>query len=975
MWNHPDIVDLNRDFESELDQYGNITVFVREDSSGTTEIFKKALSAFEDGFREQIGTVNASEPSWPNATVMKATLNEGVIASVSMTPGSIGYSVFVPTFDLDVEIALLLKRDNNTVVAGDTSVSFAVVEKGLDFGNNLDDPSRLTADLHDALGSFAWPIVGYTYFVIRKNTLREGENEDCANRIATYEFLEWYYTNDVVSNLIRDQGFAPLPGEVSKLVLDRLRGDMQCEDKLIYTPQLLFAVSVAGNRAIEPTLNLVESVYLLLESNFTFKSLRTNKTFDVSNFLSHDAGQDAPLIIDFRRKIDQVGLNNIRTSRFIGIAMVGIFNLCGAINWSTCSYANLELTVSPQSLAGILSGNITMWNDDGLEWSINDDFEEIELNPPSEAIRLFYSSDNSDEEWYEGLFFQLREDAPDLKFNSTGIGKTNLNQVKASVRATPYSFAVVPLVDDIGILSKVANVRIDDSLLVSATTEAIGACDSPSIKSACYPFTQFLDVAFFSDFSGNDCEAESGNKSRALMFAEFVSWFINDQTMKDPVNGNGMSFLPSKMELEQLRVSVACNGQSLLRPRHNLNLVPQSFKVLIYSLIGMASLSVFVLAIMVIWFRKTRLIKNTTPSFLLQVLLGCLISLMAIPPLMQDDQSLWGNDGSLFKVDDSLKSIDVNLDLACQSAPFLFFCGLSISLVPLLLKTWRIHAIFNQTTLRRIDIPNGLLLKYEAAVLGTLIAILVTWTILDPLEFHREVVRVDISGAVVESIGRCTCKTPIVWLAPLASVVFFFLCVGCSLSYHVRNVPVEFSEGQWIGVAMINFLEMFVLAIPILIITADKPSADGVMKSMVVFCSSFGTILIIFVPKFYMAMNDDKAMQRWRFSWNANDILGSSNNASRNDLEEPMQVHDRKQDTSRHSRVELIPSNYEQKMKSMAGSSTTKDSLLSHSSVNLQVVGHEISEAQSERTSSVSSSRSSHFPQFYFSEPMRTSRK
>jgi ABC-type phosphate transport system substrate-binding protein len=882
MWNHTDILSLNPRYEEELQEYGHIHVFVREDSSGTTEIFKKSLSSFEDAFKQQIGTIKASEPSWPGATVTKANLNAGVMASVSVTPGSIGYSVLAENLDLNVKIAQLRKRDGNIVVAGDTAVSFAVVEKGLDFGNNLDDPRRLTADLHDARGSLAWPIVGYTYFVLRKNTTREGESADCANRIATYDFLEWFYTHGVVLNLIRAQGFAPLPGEVSKLVLDRLREDMRCKGKLIYTPQPIFTVSIARNRAMEPTLDLVESVYLLLESNFTVNYEGTYKTLDLSQFLSHDVGQDPPVLIDFRQKIRQVGNNNVRTNRFIGIAMVPIFNLCGATNVSQCAYANLELTLSPQSLAGILSGDITKWNDKDLDWFVNDNsVDGPEVKPPNETIRYFYSSDAFDEEWYEGLFSQLREDIPDFEFHPSEMEfqNTNFNQVKASTRATPFSFAVVPHVEDLGILSKVANVRSshDSSLQpVPATTATIEACDDdsssyPSTRgesssSPCYPFTQFLDVAFVSEFSGDDCDAESGSKSRALMFAEFLAWFFNEQTIQGPVERKGMSFLPSVTELEQLKVAVACNGQSLLRPHHNLNLVPQAFKVLMYILTGAAGVLVVVLAIMVVLYRNIKVIRNTTPSFLLQILLGCFISLMAIPPLMQDDQSSWGDDGSLFRLEDSRKSVNANLDLACQSVPLLFFCGLSITIVPLLLKTWRIHAIFNQTKLRKIVIPNDLLLKYEAAVLGTLAAIVITWTMVDPLHFVREVIRVDISGAVVESVGFCTCKKPIVWIAPLASVVLFFLCVGCTLSCYVRNVPVEFSEGQWIGVAMINLLEIFVLAIPILLITVDKPSADGVMKSMVVFCSSFGTLLIIFGPKFYLAISEKKATQGWRFS-------------------------------------------------------------------------------------------------------------
>jgi hypothetical protein len=42
-----------------------------------------------------------------------------------------------------------------------------MLEKGLQFGNNGDDPARLTADIMDASGDEAWPIATFTYVVLR----------------------------------------------------------------------------------------------------------------------------------------------------------------------------------------------------------------------------------------------------------------------------------------------------------------------------------------------------------------------------------------------------------------------------------------------------------------------------------------------------------------------------------------------------------------------------------------------------------------------------------------------------------------------------------------------------------------------------------------------------------------------------------------------------------------------------------------
>jgi hypothetical protein len=73
------------------------------------------------------------------------------------------------------------------------SIAFAMLEKGLQFGNNDDPPDKLTADIMDASGDLAWPISTFSYVIIRNglqgDRLREGAT--CANVQATVEFWNW----------------------------------------------------------------------------------------------------------------------------------------------------------------------------------------------------------------------------------------------------------------------------------------------------------------------------------------------------------------------------------------------------------------------------------------------------------------------------------------------------------------------------------------------------------------------------------------------------------------------------------------------------------------------------------------------------------------------------------------------------------------------------------------------------------------
>jgi hypothetical protein len=68
-----------------------------------------------------------------------------------------------------------------------------MLEKGLQYGNNGDDPSRMTADIMDAAGDQAWPIATFTYIILRNgqdsDRLRVGAT--CENVKETVKFWEW----------------------------------------------------------------------------------------------------------------------------------------------------------------------------------------------------------------------------------------------------------------------------------------------------------------------------------------------------------------------------------------------------------------------------------------------------------------------------------------------------------------------------------------------------------------------------------------------------------------------------------------------------------------------------------------------------------------------------------------------------------------------------------------------------------------
>lgn len=69
-----------------------IAVVVRQDASGTTNVFSSALSSFDPSFKVHFG--GADLVNWNVTNVIQGVGNPGVVANVLLTPYSIGCRPF-----------------------------------------------------------------------------------------------------------------------------------------------------------------------------------------------------------------------------------------------------------------------------------------------------------------------------------------------------------------------------------------------------------------------------------------------------------------------------------------------------------------------------------------------------------------------------------------------------------------------------------------------------------------------------------------------------------------------------------------------------------------------------------------------------------------------------------------------------------------------------------------------------------------
>jgi phosphate transport system substrate-binding protein len=200
-WNDPLIAESNPgtalpDLE--------VTVVVRSDSSGTTFVFTKHLSAISPEWDARPGwgkTVN-----WPRTDKFVAMpKNDGVTATIKQTPGAIGYIEYTFARQTGLNMASLENKAGNYIAPTIESGTAALA--GVEF-----PVGDLRVWLPDPDGAGAYPIVTYTWLLCRQRY------EDPQKAATIKDVVRYCLTEgQQISGTI---GYVPLPVDVARTVLE-----------------------------------------------------------------------------------------------------------------------------------------------------------------------------------------------------------------------------------------------------------------------------------------------------------------------------------------------------------------------------------------------------------------------------------------------------------------------------------------------------------------------------------------------------------------------------------------------------------------------------------------------------------------------------------------------------------------------------------------------------------------------------------
>eukprot|EP00667_Euglena_gracilis_P000302 EG_transcript_302 len=461
MWDDPRIVVLNPNFSTWRVPAGQrIEVVVRNSGSGTTGAFRQALCLFDDVFARQVGP--GTDANWSGVNV---TLSARPQAYVTVTPYTISYT----PYDVAMQYALLkvlIKKSTGAVVEASTdSILYAVLELGLAFGNNGDDPKRLTAELANAKGDKAWPIVTYTYLIMRKSTPRAGAS--CAAVQETALFWSWFWTADLAHSVVQNSDFLPLPDVIKDVVVSRFITDITCNGQPMLSAAQSTVIPGAGLAWMTLTVKKIALVYALEDPTISIPYTSLPLLTEAAVEAALDPYMFVLATVPWTAAVAHSGVKIVLAG--VAIAVISQNNL----------------TLDFPTLAAILEGNVTTWlhpailrlNAAGV-W----DSDSNPITDPTQRIVLLQGPISQD----SFLINTIRKYVPSFTGVAMAAARyfSSDDLLRAALSATPFSLGISTVQGTFDSNLQFCSLVRADGAVVAPSWQSVQSCATADVYNA-----------------------------------------------------------------------------------------------------------------------------------------------------------------------------------------------------------------------------------------------------------------------------------------------------------------------------------------------------------------------------------------------------------------------------------------------------------------------------------------------------------
>merc|ERR1719198_990002 len=138
-------------------------------------------------------------------------------------------------------------------------------------------------------------------------------------------------------------------------------------------------------------------------------------------------------------------------------------------------------------------------------------------------------------------------------------------------------------------------------------------------------------------------------------------------------------------------------------------------------------------------------------------------------------------------------------------------------------------------------------------MMGGEVLILLAWAIAAPLKYKRSCLEKEKggtwAGVCVESLGKCRTTMGQAFVAILGFYHGCCILAGMFMCYLVRNLPSIMAEGKWVFTGLYSQAQVFVTAIPVLVMVKDQYLFFTILKSLVICLGDLTTLAMVFLPK------------------------------------------------------------------------------------------------------------------------------
>lgn len=234
--------------------------------------------------------------------------------------------------------------------------------------------------------------------------------------------------------------------------------------------------------------------------------------------------------------------------------------------------------------------------------------------------------------------------------------------------------------------------------------------------------------------------------------------------------------------------------------------------------------------------RKGKIVMASQPLFLYLICFGTLIMGSAIIPLSFDDE-IASQEGC---------------SLACMVFPWLFSTGFCVSFSALFSKTWKLNKIFFREAMRRVQVQTKDVIVPMVVIFVANMIVLILWTSISPQTWHRTVTSVDVYGRTISSVGRCAFRESFPFIIAIGCINLSALLFTLWQAYKARHIKTILGETKYIAMATSSMILVFVMGIPVMLLSYENPSALYFVEMFIIFIVCMSLILFTFGPKLYL---------------------------------------------------------------------------------------------------------------------------